>query len=175
MRFAICLLWLVISLSAVGQSSIRDKLAQTYLSQVGVREKTGRNDGVQVETYLRSVDAKRGNAWCAAFVSWSLQQHYIQHPKSAWSPSLFPRHNTVFTRGQPSNYTPQRGDVFGLYYNNLGRIGHVGFIEQWDYGGKFAVTVEGNTNEAHSREGDGVYLKKRPKRTIYKIANFIDR
>ncbi|SFC93130.1 CHAP domain-containing protein [Flexibacter flexilis DSM 6793] len=175
MRFTLCLLWLAHSLCVVGQGAIRNDLAQTYLSQVGIREATGRNDGTQVEMYLHSVKAKRGQSWCAAFVSWCLQQHDIPHPQSAWSPALFPKRHTVFVRGQPYTYAPQRGDVFGLYYTNLGRIGHVGFIEQWDYGGKFVITVEGNTNEAGSRQGDGVYRKKRPKRTIYKIANFIDR
>ena len=175
MRFALCLLWIIVCASGFAQSLVREKLAQTYLEQVGVREATGKNDGARVESYLHAVQAKRGQAWCAAFVSYCLQQAAIAHPKSAWSPALFPQRNTVFVRGKPSAYTPQQGDVFGLYYNNLGRIGHVGFIHRWNGNDKFVTTVEGNTNEAHAREGDGVYFKKRPKRQLYKIANFIDK
>lgn len=39
--------------------------------------------------------------------------------------------------------------------------------------GNFTITVEGNTNEAGSREGDGVYRKRRLKNQIYKISRWI--
>jgi len=51
------------------------------------------------------------------------------------------------------------------------RIAHVGFIHAQE--GDYYITVEGNTNQAGSREGDGVYKKRRPKRTIYKVADYI--
>lgn len=151
----------------------RKELAQIYSSQVGVREATGNNDGLQVETFLHAAKAKRGQSWCAAFVSWCLQLAGIKHPITAWAAAMFPAKNTIYTRGRPPTATPQQGDVFGLYYTNLGRIGHVGFIHDWG-NGNIVVTVEGNTNEAASREGDGVYKKKRLKRQIYKVSNFID-
>ena len=50
--------------SGLSQSCI----AETYTSQIGVREATGRNDGKQVELYLKSVGLGKGYAWCAAFV-----------------------------------------------------------------------------------------------------------
>ncbi|SEN47871.1 hypothetical protein SAMN05216436_1178 [bacterium A37T11] len=36
------------------------------------------------------------------------------------------------------------GDVFGLYYSELKRIAHCGFVDQWD--GIWCITVEANTN-----------------------------
>ena len=39
--------------------------------------------------------------------------------------------------------------------------------------GGFYITVEGNTSEAGSREGDGVYRKRRAKRTIYKASRWV--
>lgn len=63
------------------------------------------------------------------------------------------------------------GDVFGLYFPEKARIAHVGFIDQWD--GTWLTTVEGNTNDSGSREGDGVYRKKRLVRTVYKVARYI--
>ena len=45
-------------------------IAETYTSQIGVREATGRNDGKQVELYLKSVGLGKGYAWCSAFVRW---------------------------------------------------------------------------------------------------------
>lgn len=39
-------------------------------TQVGVKELTGKNDGVEVESYLKSVGLGKGYAWCMAFVYW---------------------------------------------------------------------------------------------------------
>lgn len=71
---------------------------------------------------------------------------------------------------------PQQGDVFGLYFTKLGRIGHVGFVDQWGgpRGDDWVYTVEGNTNGEGSREGDGVHARRRLKRHIHIVANWID-
>ncbi|PWG78593.1 hypothetical protein DDR33_21770, partial [Pararcticibacter amylolyticus] len=66
---------------------------------------------------------------------------------------------------------PSRGDVFGIYFPEKGRIAHVGFVDDW--GDKYVVTVEGNTNEAGSREGDGVYRKRRFISCIYKVVKYL--
>ena len=58
--------------------------------------------------------------------------------------------------------------VFGLYFPEKGRIAHVGFVDA--LAGKYIITVEGNTNEAGSREGDGVYCKRRLLSSVYQIA-----
>ena len=47
-----------------------------------------------------------------------------------------------------------------------------GFIDKKD--GNYYITVEGNTNEAGSREGDGVYRKRRHIKTIYAISRWIN-
>ncbi len=69
------------------------------------------------------------------------------------------------------NMTPTTGDIFGLYFPEKQRIAHVGFVDQWD--GTWMVTVEGNTNDSGSREGDGVYRKRRLVRTVYKVARYV--
>lgn len=71
---------------------------------------------------------------------------------------------------QLTTHTPSPGDVFGIWFPEKGRIAHVGFIDEW--GEKYAVTVEGNTNEAGSRDGDGVYRKRRPISSLYKISRY---
>lgn len=60
---------------------------------------------------------------------------------------------------------------FGLYFSEKRRIAHVGFIEKWTK--QTITTVEGNTNQAGSREGDGVYRKIRLTRQIYAVTRFI--
>ncbi len=149
--------------------SLRESVEITYMSQLYVRELTGNNDGVEVERYLQSAGFGKGYAWCAAFVNWTYREHNIITPKSpAWSPSWFPSSRIV------PNDSAKTGDVFGIYFQSKRRIAHVGFIHKWPKGKGYCITVEGNTNAAGSREGDGVYCKRRLKRQVYKVANWID-
>ncbi|NOS94542.1 MAG: hypothetical protein HOP30_21740 [Cyclobacteriaceae bacterium] len=157
-----------------------EKIAQTYTAEIGVRELTGRNDGARVEEYLAVTGFKKGNAWCAAFIAWSLERTssdlhvLIKHPKSAWAPSWFPPAKTIYVKADKyRNVKPDRADVFGIYYAKDNRIGHVGFIDQWPPNQDYAITVEGNTNTAGSREGDGVYRKRRLKQNIYKVSRWV--
>jgi hypothetical protein len=167
---------------------LKQKVVTSYTSQIGVRELTGQNDGKEVDMYLASTGftnnklyrekTGKGYAWCAAFVTWSFKEstkdiHYvIKIPASAWAPSWFPPSNTIYVKGKPTKVKPERADVFGIYYAKDDRIGHVGFIDDWPEG-EYVVTVEGNTNAAGSREGDGVYRKKRLKANIYKVSRWV--
>lgn len=169
MRIALLILGLIACLRASGSDSLRIAVARTYYSQIGVVEATGRNDGQQVETYLQSVGFAKGAPWCAAFVSWVFQQHGIPNARSAWSPAWFPKSRVVWTQGK--GQMPLAADVFGIYFGHLRRVGHVGFIDSW--GRNFATTIEGNTNQAGSREGDGVYRKRRSIKQIYKISRWV--
>jgi hypothetical protein len=150
-----------------------DEISFVYLSQVGVREKTGANDGEPVERYLASVGLSKGNPWCAAFVHWVLTEAGIKDlPRSGYSPSWFPRARTFYQTGKNNSITPSRADVFGIYFASKGRIAHVGFIDSWPPSSTYCLTVEGNTNEAGSREGDGVFFKRRLKKQIYKVSRW---
>lgn len=173
---ALCLL--VLALTALAGASLagtveqREKATQVATGELGVREATGRNDGAAVEKYLRSVNLGKGYAWCAAFISWVYQQCSIPSPKSAWAPAWFPVKNIVYKRsdGKPiTDIAPM--DVFGLYFPEQGRIAHVGLVLCWDE--KSVTTIEGNTNNAGSREGDGVYKKKRLRRQIAALSRWI--
>lgn len=124
--------------------------------------------------YLQHVHLKKGNAWCAAFVSWNLSQSGIANPRSGWAPAYFPANRVIWSNSRHADKLaiaePRSGDVFGIYFANKGRIAHVGFIDAAE-GSRF-ITVEGNTNEAGSRDGDGVYRKRRLKSQIFKIARW---
>lgn len=163
-------LFLFLGVGAFGQG-LRDSLTATYLSNVGIREATGHNDGAKVEVYLRSVNLPKGNPWCAAFVSYCLQVNHIKNPRSGWAPAYFSTTSTIWTRGNLNNRLPMPGDIFGIYFQNKGRIAHVGFVHR--FGNKYTITVEGNTNEEGSREGDGVYLKRRLTKQLYKISRYV--
>lgn len=145
--------------------SVRLKLAKIYTSQIGVKEATGRNDGERVEDYLKVSGLGKGHPWCAAFLAWCFKQANIKASRSAYSPSWFPKARLTAK--------PKRGDVIGIYFPKLKRIAHVGFWHQDD--GSFIITVEGNTNDAGSREGNRVAKKRRLKRQIKAISNWIDK
>ncbi len=130
-------------------------LQVTYTSQVGVKEATGHNDGVQVEAYLASVHLKKGNPWCAAFLAWCMDGCGVIHPVSGYCPDWF-RGELVYKRSVSGSIENlQQGDVFGIWFENLGRIAHVGFGDRLS--GEYVVTYEGNTNDQLSREGNGVF------------------
>lgn len=156
------------------EQSTRIELQTVLNNQIGVQELTGNNDGPQVKAYLNSVGLSEGYPWCAAFVNYNLQKVDVcTTANSAWSPSWFPISKTIYTRNSKHNRTPQVGDVFGVYFTSKQRIAHVGFIDSWPENSKFFVTIEGNTNDDLSREGNGVYRKRRPKTHAYKIADWI--
>ena len=150
----------------------RHLLKEIYQSQIGVREQGGANRGEQVEQYLASVNFGPGYAWCAAFVSWCYQQVEVSHPASAWVPSYAIKQNIIYQRGEPMRQLPQSGDVFLIWYERLKRPAHMGFVDEWQK--TWVITVEGNTNDDGSREGDGVYRKRRLLRQIWAVGNFID-
>jgi hypothetical protein len=143
-----------------------DCIVTVASSQVGNCEEGGNNRGQHVEKYLRSVNAKPGDAWCSAFVAWVLNVCGVTHKINAWSPTAVSR-NVIWQRGEGEE--PQGGDVFGIYYTSLKRVGHAGIIERW---GSYVHTIEGNTNDGGSRDGDCVMRKIRHHKTIYKVSRY---
>lgn len=130
--------------------------------EIGVRESHVPNGGKRVLEYLHYTGISKPEKWCAAWVSFVFGQAGFDAPKTAWSPSLFPASRTVSKAGP--------GMILGIYYPSLKRIAHCGIIEEvkndWVY------SIEANTNIAGSREGDGVYRRKRHVRSIYRFADW---
>jgi hypothetical protein len=149
---------------------LRQAVLTTFRNQIGVRE-TGPNTGPEVNMYLGAVGFDPGYAWCGALIGWGYLKHSISIPKSAaWSPAWFPAARTI------DKEQAREADVFGIYFQSLQRIGHVGVLDEtWNNGSNMIYTIEGNTNSAGGREGDGVYRKRRSKNQIYRTANWIDK
>ena len=143
----------------------RARLLSIAKNELGVREVSGRNDGPKVAAYLRYVGAEKGSPWCAAFVSWVFGKAGYVAPRNPWSPALFPLNK----RTQQVNPAV----VFGIYFSHLNRIAHCGFVERQE--GSWLITIEGNTNIAGSREGDGVYRKRRALKAIRYFADWTKR
>ena len=143
-------------------SELPAKILHIAGTQIGVREAKGKNDGLAVEAYLKYTGNIKGEPWCASFVSWVFGKAGLAMPRSAWSPALFPKNRQTLN--------PLPADVFGIYFEKYQRIAHCGLVESTK--GSWVYTIEGNTNVAGSREGDGVFRKLRHHRTIAVYANW---
>lgn len=158
------------------EKSPREKVLAVAAAEVGVREKTGRNDG-EVDKYLDAVGLGGSRApYCAAFVYWCGREALgadNPYPRSAWS-SDFVRGGRRVT----SETRPRGGEAFGIWFSSKGRIAHTGLVERRD--GSYLITIEGNTSStaavgsAADREGQGVYRKRRHWRTVHSTRDWLD-
>ena len=159
---ALFLAFLSNALAGPGVEAQRLLVVEQARRAIGIKEATGRNDGPVVDEILASVKLEGTRApWCAAFIVWVGDKAFgatlfNPYPRSAWSP--------VFV-AEPTWDRQRRGvplkpaDVFGIWFNSMGRVAHVGLVEKNE--GDWLVTIEGNTNGGGSREGDGVYRRRR--------------
>lgn len=102
--------------------------------------------------------AFNGVAWCDIFVSYcaSVTGSGDVVPLSAYVPS---RLNYYRARNLTGNFPPRAGDI-GFVLSN-GRAVHVFIVAGWDAKNSQVITVEGNTNNTGSPQGDGVYSLRR--------------
>lgn len=141
---------------------------------IGTREES-RNRGPHLEEFWKATSyqdgAKNREPWCSAFATFCVREADRRSPElNLRVPPTFPavaqwlpwakRSDTgclVFTPRDVSagKYRPEAGDIVVF----LPRLSHVGIVESFD--GETVHTIEGNTNEAGSRDGDGVFLKRR--------------
>lgn len=159
--------------------SQREKVVKAYTKKIGWCEKTGRNDGKEIEYILGNVGLKKGDAWCAAFVYTCYYESGVTSvPRSGYSPNWFPKANTYYVKGVRGKPTAEQADVFGIYIPSKKRIGHVGFIDSWPDGETKCITVEGNTSlvtdgSKNDHDGQGVERKRRLKSQINKLSRWI--
>jgi len=127
--------------------SDREKLVEAYTSLNGIKEKTGNNDGQQVEYILKSVGLAKGNPWCAATCYYGHQKAGFgdRVPKLGYSPTWFPKANSIYIKGSKGKFEDmQQGDVVGYFIPEKGRIGHVGFMHDPNTDKNTCTTFEGN-------------------------------
>jgi hypothetical protein len=139
----------------------------------GVRE-VGKNAGPDVEKYLHCLGMTKGSPWCAAFVSWCVMtsRGLAKPPKwcSGSAVSLFqmsgknavkvtPVDADYKSKVKPGYIWSRAKDATAAAAARKGSWcqGHTGIVVAVDAIGFH--TIEGNTNAAGSREGDGVYRK----------------
>lgn len=125
---------------------------------VGVRE-VGRNKGPCVEAYLARANAHPGDPWCAAFVYYCFSQAALELIMPCPVPRTASVHRMWIKAARFQRGEPTAGAVV-CWDHGRGR-GHAGLV--LEVGGDLITTIEGNTNDGGSREGDGVYQRERRK------------
>lgn len=145
-------------------------VAEQYLY---IRELTGNNDHPQITKWMKEcgLAGDKGYPWCAAAQAGIHNEVGVPNPSSARVVDWFKQNLTWKSEwGDLPEYTDRKGMVGALYYKSLGRYGHIVLIVGEDKNNYF--TLEGNTNAAGSREGEGFYRKIRDKRTIVALADY---
>lgn len=141
------------------------EVARGYL---GVRERGGENRGPEVTEFLRRANIHVPAPWCAAYVNTCAEigaeklgvlSPLEEVPLQAYVQSYYQHFSKLGFIVEPHEVMP--GDLFVLWYPHLKRYGHIGFVKDIDVRRNRYTTIEGNTNAAGSREGDGVYSKTR--------------
>jgi hypothetical protein len=161
-KYALLIAFLAYPLVGWGATSPRELVLEQARQAIGIREATGRNDGPLVDEILSSVNLEGTKSpWCAAFIVWVGDKAFGStlfnpYPRSAWSP-VFLTKPTWDRQRKGTSLKP--ADVFGIWFNSMGRVAHVGLVEKSE--GDWLVTIEGNTNGGGGRDGDGVYRRRR--------------
>jgi hypothetical protein len=153
-----------------------ENLAKIALSQVGVKESGGNNNGAKIRKYQSATSLKPASwPWCAAFTGWVIQEWLKDEENAEWlglkvmAPDKWrPKTAAAFgyidwAKGRPATTKvlsakakPQVGDIVIFDFS------HIGIITK--AGDKSFQAVEGNTNGRGTRDstsGDGVWLKTR--------------
>ncbi|WP_099766419.1 CHAP domain-containing protein [Chryseobacterium sp. 52] len=149
---------------------LSEKALQTAITQIGKQENPpGSNWGEPVKTYLSSVGIGFPAAWCMAFVYWC----FSEASKNLKVPNTAIKTGGVLAAWNKADKKikssiPTIGAVFIMDFGKGN--GHTGLVENFD--NQYIYTIEGNTNDAGSREGIKVLRKKRLRTTIKGYLNY---
>lgn len=132
------------------------------VSYNGTRE-IKQNRGYIIDKFNYSVNNPLGSPYCGAFVGYCLIVNNVEYPKPSGLAVNYYYHGfKTFSLGKvlQNKAVPKYGDIFIMKRGNTIK-GHTGFILSYDAKTRTIATIEANTNNTGSREGDGVYIKKR--------------
>jgi hypothetical protein len=154
-----------------------ENLAKIALSQVGVKEVGGNNNGPQVRKYQAATNLKPASwPWCAALTSWVVRE-WLKDPENVewlglkvmtpekWRPRTaaafgyisWAKERPATAKVLSNKAKPHVGDFVIFDFS------HIGIVTKVLLNGRFQC-VEGNTNGRGTRDsksGDGVWLKTR--------------
>lgn len=160
---------------------MNQRLIQIASELIGTTEQGGENRGAMVEKFQTVIGEAHGEPWCASFVQFCVNQVCTEFKVSN---PLFPtEHVLTLYNHHPKerrymNPAPGRLIVWQYYKKDKPTInGHMGIVTDITPSGEL-MTIEGNTSpDIHiAREGDGVYLKRRQRRSTlnFRLRGFLE-
>lgn len=130
---------------------------------VGTTEKTGHNDGPEIEKIIKHGGGAKGASYCGYFIWTILDSAQVKTPKV----------RSGMARGYKIKSSIDANDVLigkvkippgtlVIFQKGETIFGHVGIVKSW--GKKYGYTVEANTspnNTGSQSNGDGIWYKYR--------------
>lgn len=132
------------------------KVIDLCATQVGYRE--GRNNW---NKYAPIAGHTQSLAWCATFLVAMFKQAGQELPPGANTAGCWPN-NQAFKRAGRFSYYPAVGSIF--FIGSIGQV-HTGLVYAYD--STYVYTIEGNTNDDGSANGNGVYKRRRTRASIF--------
>lgn len=147
--------------------TLAQHIVKLAYAEVGVEEVDGTNCGPRVNEYKAATNLPPREAWpwCAAFVCWLVRQAMLK----AVGPFTFKRPTTAgawdfenWSLKQDSSTQTLRNPGRDIRAGDIVifKFSHIGIAIDAPIDDSVA-TIEGNTDDAGSREGGGVYRKRR--------------
>ncbi|MDZ7802362.1 CHAP domain-containing protein [Thiohalophilus sp.] len=139
------------------------ELAETY---VGTTELSGENDGPEVERFLASVGLQAGNPYCAAFISFTLDEtEGIKYPTEVRSglASHFITDQSISAKQVLRGTVDIEPGTVLIWRKGNTIYGHAGFVTTQTAINEFE-TIEANTSGGvygNQADGDGVWRRSR--------------
>lgn len=136
----------------------------TAYSYVGLKEATGHNDGYHIEKFLKLVGRKKGDSWCAAFVSYCLEVNNIREPsiRSGLARDFTKSKYVIDAKNVYLDLVKVNSGDLVVWKKGNSIYGHIGFVINWNQ--TKGTTIEGNTSSGQKgsqSDGDGVYIRNR--------------
>ena len=151
-------------------SKLAPAIIRIATAEIGVEEVNGSNCGPRVNEYKATtwLPADKAWPWCAAFICWVVKKAMeetktpetatFKRPRTAgawdmenWS---LEQDDSTWTK-KPHKDDVKAGDIVVFTFS------HIGFAVSDPMPDGTIWTVEGNTDDAGSREGGGVFKKRR--------------
>ena len=162
-------------------SALINAIREAATKDIGIREKTGKNDHPEIARWNRAVGAPVNAPYCASWVvNKLLASGVVDVPVTAWSPSLLPKNARVMWMNKLlPGMKLEPFDILGMYFKSRKRIAHVGFF--YYQVGDHIRSMEANTSltaaagSAEDRDattGGGVVYKTRHQRSWYGASRF---
>lgn len=168
-RFSFCFVFAFLSLGfsfpllgqgSQGEEGLRARGIKKASSYVGIKERTGKNDGKQILPFQKCVNIPSGSPWCAGFVCKVFEDIGLSSGMDGRALSCCPDELLIYQKGKGYKKDPEPLDLF--YFPS-----HTGFIEFWPPDSDSFFAIDGNASNSVKKS---LYKKSRVSRIADRVS-----